>query len=75
MIIYSSQTIKRMASARHQWFTPAILASQETEIGRIGAQSQPRKIAYKTLSQKHSTQEGLVEWLKWLSGKAPALQA
>jgi hypothetical protein len=29
--------------ARHQWFTPIILATQETEIRRIAVQSQCRK--------------------------------
>jgi hypothetical protein len=27
-------------------------------------QSQPRQIVYKTLSRKHPSQKGLVEWLK-----------
>jgi hypothetical protein len=30
--------------ARHQWFTPVILATPEAEIRRIMVQSQPGKI-------------------------------
>jgi hypothetical protein len=43
---------KKTGRARHQWFTPVILATQETEIWRIMVQSQPRKIVHETLSQK-----------------------
>jgi hypothetical protein len=52
-----------------------ILATQEAEIRRIVAQSQPKQIVLKTLSQtnkqtnkqtkKPITKKGLVEWLKW----------
>jgi hypothetical protein len=37
---------------RHWWLTPVILATQEAEIRSIAAQSQPRQIVHKTLSQK-----------------------
>jgi hypothetical protein len=47
-----------------RWLTPVILATQETEIRRIMAQSQPRKIVCKTLSRNNPSQKGLVEWLK-----------
>jgi hypothetical protein len=33
---------KKVAGARCQWPTPAILATQEAEISRIMVQSQPR---------------------------------
>jgi hypothetical protein len=46
------------------WFTPVILATQETEIRRITVGSQPRQIVHKTLSQKNNHKKGLVEWLK-----------
>jgi hypothetical protein len=39
----------------HWWLTAVILATQEAEIRKIAAQSQPRKIVHK---------KGLVEWLK-----------
>jgi hypothetical protein len=43
---------------------PVILATQEAEIRRIVAQSQPRPIVHETLSQKKPSQKGLVEWLE-----------
>jgi hypothetical protein len=44
---------------------PVILATQEAEIMRIAAQSQPAQIARETLSQKTLSQKiGFVEWLK-----------
>jgi hypothetical protein len=48
-----------------QWFTPAILATQEAEIRRMMVESQPRQIVFETLSQKYSTPKGLVEWFRW----------
>jgi hypothetical protein len=51
--------------ARHQWHTPVILTTQKAEIRKIVVQSQPRKRAYKTLSQKKIChKKELVEWLK-----------
>jgi hypothetical protein len=39
--------------ASHQWFTPIILTTQETEIRRMVVHSQPRQIVFcETLSQK-----------------------
>jgi hypothetical protein len=38
--------------ARCRWFTPIILATQETEIRRIIVRSQPQQIVCKTLSCK-----------------------
>jgi hypothetical protein len=40
---------------------PIILATQEAEIRRIMAQSQPGEIVCKTLSQKYTSQKGLVD--------------
>jgi hypothetical protein len=54
----------RKYGAGHQWFTPVILATQEAEIGRITVPSQSRQILHKTLSQKKTSEKGLVEWLK-----------
>jgi hypothetical protein len=42
---------------------PIILVTWEAEIRRITVQSQSRKIAHETLSQKYPTQKR--EWLKW----------
>jgi hypothetical protein len=39
--------------AGHWWLAPIILATQEAEIRRIVAQSQPRQIVHKTLSRKY----------------------
>jgi hypothetical protein len=36
---------------------PVILATQEAEVRRIAAQSQPGQIVCKTLSQKYSSQK------------------
>jgi hypothetical protein len=46
------------------WLTPVILATQEAEIRRITVRSQPGQIVQETLSQKHPSPKGLVEWLK-----------
>jgi hypothetical protein len=59
------KTLKRSISARHQWLTSIILATQEAEIRWIKVQSQPRQIVQETLSPKTLSQKtGLVEWLK-----------
>jgi hypothetical protein len=44
-------------SARCQWLTPVILATQEAEIRRIVVGSQPRKTIHKSLSQKNPPQK------------------
>jgi hypothetical protein len=44
--------LSKITLAGHQWLTPVILATQETEIKRIGVPSQPRQIVRKILSQK-----------------------
>jgi hypothetical protein len=42
LFLKNSQFIfKHVKTARHRWFTPVILATQEEEIRRIVAQSQP----------------------------------
>jgi hypothetical protein len=49
--------------ARHWWFTPAILATQEADIRRIMVRNQPGEIVCETLSWKKSiTKNG------WWSG-------
>jgi hypothetical protein len=40
--------------ARHWWFTPVILLTQEAEIRRIMVQSQPRQIVDENPSQKRA---------------------
>jgi hypothetical protein len=40
---------------------PIILATQKAKIRRIEAQSQPRQIVGKNLSQKYPSQKGLAE--------------
>jgi hypothetical protein len=56
--------IKIQCYAGHQWLTPIILATQETEIRSIAVGSQPGQIVCETLSQKHHHKKGLLEWLK-----------
>jgi hypothetical protein len=46
------------------WLTPVIPATQEAEIRRITARSQPGEIVPETLSRKTHHKKGLVEWLK-----------
>jgi hypothetical protein len=46
-----------MRSARHQWPTPVILATQEAEIRWIVVRSQPKQIVHETLSRKYPTQK------------------
>jgi hypothetical protein len=48
-------SLKCSDQAGHQWLTPVILATQETEIRRIMDGSQSRQIVHKTLSQKYLT--------------------
>jgi hypothetical protein len=43
---------------------PAILATQETEIRKIMVRGQPGQ-KVRLLSQKYTTQKGLIQWLKW----------
>jgi hypothetical protein len=44
-------------SAEHQGLTPVILATRETEIRRIEAQSQPRQIVHEALYWIYLTQK------------------
>jgi hypothetical protein len=46
-------SLKSEKDAGCQWLTLVILVTQETEIGRIVVQSQPRQIVCETLSQKN----------------------
>jgi hypothetical protein len=44
-------------TARYQWLTPVILATEEAEIRRTVVQSHPRKTVHKTLSRKYPSQK------------------
>jgi hypothetical protein len=46
-----------MEGVRHQWLTPIILATQETEIRKIGVQSQPGQIVQDPISEKPYTEK------------------
>jgi hypothetical protein len=48
---------KKLFTARHQWLTPIILTTQETEIRKISFQNQPRQIVQETLYQKNTSQK------------------
>jgi hypothetical protein len=50
--------------AGHQWLTPVILATQETEIRRITVQSQASKWFVRPYLKKIHHKKGLGEWLK-----------
>jgi hypothetical protein len=45
-------SIKNRDCAGHWWLIPVILATQEAEIRRIAARSQPGQIVCETLSQR-----------------------
>jgi hypothetical protein len=49
--------VKSKTLARHGWFMPVILTTQEVEIRGIAVQSQPREIVHKTLPQKNPSQK------------------
>jgi hypothetical protein len=51
---------------------PVILATQETKIRRITVRSHPRKIVYKTLSQRQPIQERAGGYGS--NGRVPAYQ-
>jgi hypothetical protein len=44
--------VKSTILIRCWWFTPVILATQETEIRRIPVQSQPRQIVHQNYLEK-----------------------
>jgi hypothetical protein len=48
---------KKNPGAGCRWLMPVILVTQEAEIRRIMAQSQPGKIVLNTLSQKNPSQK------------------
>jgi hypothetical protein len=56
--------MKNLKVARHQWLTPVILATQETESRRISVQSQRWQINLQDPISKVPNTKGLVEWLK-----------
>jgi hypothetical protein len=63
-------TIKKLTRSQAlRWFTPVILAIQETEIRRIAVRSHPGQIVRDPISEKPFTKKkkGLVEWLKVLT--------
>jgi hypothetical protein len=69
----TNQTLKIILSARCQWLTPIILATQEAKMRRTGVAKmrrtgvpkQARQIVRETLSQKKTHhKKGLLEWLK-----------
>jgi hypothetical protein len=48
--------LKSSVTARPQWLTPVILATQEAEIRRIAVQSQPGQKVLETLSGENTSQ-------------------
>jgi hypothetical protein len=65
------EPVKTQAPDGRQWLTPVILTTQEAEIRRNAARSQPEQIVHETLFRKtlHKKKErkkkiGLVQWLK-----------
>jgi hypothetical protein len=50
-----NSSFKNSFEAKHQWFTPIILATWEADIERIKVQGQPRQIVHKTPISKIST--------------------
>jgi hypothetical protein len=50
--------------ARHQWCTPVILATQDAEIRRIVARSQPGNSLWNPILKKKITEKG------WCSGSS-----
>jgi hypothetical protein len=54
------QKLKTVKKARHQWFTPIILATQEY----LSSKSAQANSSRDPISKKPFTKIGLVEWLK-----------
>jgi hypothetical protein len=50
IIMIHTPDLKSKKIGGQQWLMPIILATQETEIRRIAAQSQPGQMVYETLS-------------------------
>jgi hypothetical protein len=46
-----------MEGVRHQWLMPVILATQETEMRKIGVQCHLGQIVHKTISEKPYTKK------------------
>jgi hypothetical protein len=66
--------LKRTLPGR--WLTPAVLATQGAEIGRIVVRSQPEQTVYETLSQKNPSQNrvgGVAQVVQRLPSKPEAL--
>jgi hypothetical protein len=57
IVSHSKVALKKKKRARHWWLTSVILASQEAEIWKIAAQSQPGKIVPQDPISKNSSQK------------------
>jgi hypothetical protein len=65
---------KRKARARRRWITPVILASWESEIGRIMIQGQLRQIVHETPPANLQNNQSKMDWRCGSSGRMPTLQ-
>jgi hypothetical protein len=56
--------VEKYKNARHWWFMPIILATQEAEMRRIRFEASMGNSSARPCLQKPFTKIGLVEWLK-----------